>query len=240
MAKRTYRRFALGIGSDTQGSRLEDLSESGMRILSNKVFTIDQQFPTNIRSPDGPIAVKARIVRACLSRREGIKYEYGAQLTMLSSEDQTRMKNFVQHLSESASALPEQPGHEDLDELKERIAKLQDDLETLQDRQAEALQEQGRPSGPPSMGGELDESVFETSFSFERFVHLANLGQPMTVTVEDPAAGLVGKRYFLVGEALRGIFDLDLLTKSLRGVVPKAVIPETLFDFYERKRIDFA
>lgn len=240
MPKRNYRRFALGLENDSQGSRLEDLSEGGMRILSNKVFSIDQFFPTNIQSPGGPIAVKARIVRACLSRREGFKYEYGAQLAMVSPGDGARMKSFVAHLSESAAALPEEPGHEDLEELQQRIAELQDSLEVLQVRQAEALQHQERSSAPLAVRSDVDESLFETSFSVERFAHLTRLGQPMTVTVEDPAAGLVGKRYFLVGEALKGIFDLELLTKSLRGVVPGEVIPETLFEFYERKRIDFA
>ena len=101
MAKRNYRRFALELADDTQGSRLEDVSAGGMRLLSDKVFKIDQRFPTKIGSPEGPISVQARIVRACLSRREGYRYEYGAQLVMASEADKSRMKRFVQHLSES-------------------------------------------------------------------------------------------------------------------------------------------
>jgi hypothetical protein len=240
MAKRNYRRFALELADDAQGSRLEDVSAGGMRLLSDKVFRIDQVFPTKIGSPEGPISVQARIVRARISRSEGFKYEYGAQLTMATEADKSRMKRFVQHLSESGSVLPEEPDNEDLEELQERIARLQEALEELEDRQASAMEEHKKSSGPFAVGSEADNSAFETSFSFERFAHLTKLGQPMTVTVEDPAAGLVGKRYHLVADALTDPFDFDTLARSLRGMVPRKVIPETLFDFYERKRIDFA
>ena len=239
MPKRRTRRFAIQLADDSKGSRLEDLSEGGMRILSNQVFKIDQTFPTTIRSPDGPIAVKARIVRSCLSTRAGYKYDYGAQLTMASPEDELKMRLFVQHLSATVGVLPEEPGKEELEELQAQIVGLKDELVKLQDRHQAALSQQ-EATGQRNASDEEEDTAFQTQFSLERFEHLIEIGQPMVVTASDPAAGLVGKWYHLVADALTDPFDLESLSKSLRGVVPRKVIPETLFDFYDRNRIDFA
>lgn len=240
--KRLYRRFAVAL--DTEADvRLEDVSLTGMRVLSQNALKLEESFQTAIRTEKGPLPVRGRIVRACLSRHPDFRYEYGATIIPEGEEGDARLAEFIQSLGSASQPLPEAPGSDDVQQLERRIRGLEADLADLSERHQKVLFERDHLAKEMEkrLPGGFDESKLLTRFPARRFRHLAKIGQPFLRLVPEPTSGIKGRRFQLLGRVLIGeTFDLPTLAGELQGKMTPLAVAETLWDLYEEERIDFA